>query len=97
MSAVISTDPVDRPHSKGKGGHPTTTVLPVRGESMNHYQELEIKLQDLLTLQQQIRLFAMTSLTEDNPFRPMIEKQACESVEKLRGTLEWIREPVSNS
>ena len=51
---------------------------------MSTYEEVEIRLQELLSLQQQIRLFAETSLSEDNPFRPMIEKQSRESAEGIR-------------
>jgi hypothetical protein len=62
---------------------------------MTHYEELEIKLRDMLSLQQQIRLFALTSLTEDNPFRPLIEQQAVDSAERLRETLQMIPAQVS--
>ncbi|MCA9411027.1 MAG: hypothetical protein KC940_09235 [Candidatus Omnitrophica bacterium] len=55
---------------------------------MTQYERVEVQLQELLGLQQQIRLFAATNLSKDNPFRPMIERQSRESIEGIRSVLE---------
>lgn len=40
---------------------------------MSCYEEYRIKVEELHSLQRQIRLFATTRLTEDNPFRALLE------------------------
>jgi len=51
---------------------------------MTQYEELEVKLEEMFSLQQQIRLFAIANLSEDNPFRPLIEQQANQSARDFR-------------
>ena len=58
---------------------------------MEEREALLVQLEDTLTLQQKIRLFAMTNLTEDNPFRPLIEEQTCRSASELRTILERLK------
>lgn len=43
---------------------------------MSCYEEYRIKVEELHSLQRQIRLFATTRLTEDNPFRALLEARA---------------------
>lgn len=40
---------------------------------MSCYEEYRIKVEEMHSLQRQIRLFATTRLTEDNPFRALLE------------------------
>ena len=59
---------------------------------MSQHEELRVQLKDTLTLQHKIRLFAMTNLSEGNPFKPVIEAQTCKSVNEIRDTLEALGE-----
>ena len=62
---------------------------------MSHLEELRYQLKDTLTLQHKIRLFAMSNLSEGNPFKPVIEEQTCKSVHEIRQTLESLGEEMS--
>ncbi len=64
---------------------------------MTQYEELEVKLQEMLSLQQQIRLFAINNLTEDNPFRPLIESQSQDSADEIRSVIGKSGAPVNRS
>ena len=64
------------------------------GEKMTEKERLRVQLEDSLTLQQSIRLFAMANLSEDNPFRPAIEEQTCRSVTEIKEALEQLENSV---
>lgn len=62
---------------------------------MEEKEALRVQLEDTLSLQHKIRLFAMSNLSQDNPFRQLIEEQTCRSVSELKGALERIDPPKS--
>lgn len=57
---------------------------------MEEKEALRVQLEDTLTLQHKIRLFATSNLSQDNPFRQLIEEQTCRSVSELKGALDRI-------
>ena len=63
---------------------------------------LKSDLESSLVLHNSIQMFAMTNLSEDNPFRPLIEKQTRLSVEEIRQALGhldsvWDRKPSQST
>jgi hypothetical protein len=57
---------------------------------MEEKEALRVQLEDTMSFQHKIRLFAMSNLSQDNPFRQLIEEQTCRSVSELKGALEKI-------
>ena len=64
---------------------------------MSDLEFLEVQLRDNLMLQHSIRLFAMTNLSKDNPFKPLIEAQTCRSVNEIREVLDQLEETKSGT
>ena len=60
---------------------------------MEDKEALRVQLEDTMSLQHKIRLFAMSNLSQDNPFRQLIEEQTCRSVSELKGALERFEHP----
>jgi hypothetical protein len=46
-------------------------------------QSKSLDLYDSLIWEQGLRLFAMTNLSENNPFRKEIEEQSCRTIEEI--------------
>jgi len=55
--------------------------------SEKNTKALPFEVQESLIWEQGLRLFAMTNLSEDNPFRPMIEEQTIRDVEGIKQNL----------